>query len=270
MRLLVINPNTSQSVTDKIEAVARPAAASATELDFVTAPYGVPYIATRAEAIIGGRVVLEVMAERAGSYDAVVVAAFGDPGLGGARELFDVPVVGLAEAAMLMALPLGRRFSIVSFSSRLEPWYRECVEWQGLQGRLASIRMLDAKVADVSRVQQENEDLLVALAQRAADEDGAEVVILAGAPLAGLASRVLIASACRWWKASPPASRWPKPWSRCSRARPAAAPSRCRHRNRPVACPPRSNAPSPTVPEPGRLPAGHENARRIPARASMR
>lgn len=190
MRLLVINPNTSQSVTDKIEAVARPAAAPGTELSFVTAPYGVPYIATRAEAIIGGRVVLEVMAERAGSYDAVVVAAFGDPGLGGARELFDVPVVGLAEAAMLMALPLGRRFSIVSFSSRLEPWYRECVEWQGLQGRLASIRMLAAKVADVGRVQQDNEDLLVALAQRAADEDGAEVVILAGAPLAGLASRV--------------------------------------------------------------------------------
>ncbi|MBR0566839.1 Asp/Glu/hydantoin racemase [Azoarcus sp. L1K30] len=190
MRLLVINPNTSASVTEKIAAVARSAAAPGTELEFVTAPYGVPYIATRAEAIIGGRVVLEILAERAAEFDAAIVAAFGDPGLGAARELFSLPVVGLAEAAMLLACPLGRKFSIVSFSSRLEPWYRECVEWQGLSGRLASIRMLDATVADVGRIQAENEDLLVALANAAVEEDGAEVVILAGAPLAGLASRV--------------------------------------------------------------------------------
>ena len=51
MRLLVLNPNTSVSVTEKIAAVARAAAAPGTELEFVTAPYGVPYIATRAEAI---------------------------------------------------------------------------------------------------------------------------------------------------------------------------------------------------------------------------
>ena len=190
MRLLIINPNTSTRVTDQIAAVARLAAAPGTQLEFVTAPYGVPYIATRAESLIGGRVVLEVLAEREADFDAAIVAAFGDPGLGAARELFSIPVVGLAEAAMLMACPLGRRFSIVSFSSRLEPWYRECVEWQGLGARLASIRMLDAQVADVARVQAENEDLLVELARRAVDEDGAEVVILAGAPLAGLASRV--------------------------------------------------------------------------------
>jgi Asp/Glu/hydantoin racemase len=190
MRVLVINPNTSVSVTEKIAAVARAAAAPGTELEFVTAPYGVPYIATRAEALIGGRIVLEVLAEREADFDAAIVAAFGDPGLGAARELCSLPVVGLAEASMLLACPLGRKFSIVSFSSRLEPWYRECVEWQGLAGRLASIRMLDAAVSDVGRVQAENEDLLVELANRAVEEDGAEVVILAGAPLAGLASRV--------------------------------------------------------------------------------
>jgi Asp/Glu/hydantoin racemase len=190
MRLLVINPNTSVSVTDKIAAVARDAAAPGTELEFVTAAYGVPYIATRAEAIIGGRIVLEVLAEREAEFDAAIVAAFGDPGLGGARELCSIPVVGLAEASMLLACPLGRKFSIVSFSSRLEPWYRECVEWNGLANRLASIRMLDVPVGDVGRVQADNEDLLAELACRAVEEDGAEAVILAGAPLAGLASRV--------------------------------------------------------------------------------
>jgi Asp/Glu/hydantoin racemase len=174
MRLLVINPNTSKSVTEKIRAVAQTAAAESTKIEFVTAHYGVSYIATRTEAIIGGRVVLEILAER-------------EPE---SRELMAIPVVGLAEASVLMACPLGRTFSIVSFSSRLEPWYRECIAWHGLTSRLSSIRMLDAQVSDVGQVQSENEDLLVDLAGRAVQEDGAEVVILAGAPLAGLASRV--------------------------------------------------------------------------------
>ena len=70
MKLLVINPNTSESVTEKIAAVARSVAADGTDIEFVTAKYGVPYIATRAEAIIGGRVVLEILAEREPEFDA--------------------------------------------------------------------------------------------------------------------------------------------------------------------------------------------------------
>src|SRR5690606_3432183 len=139
MKILVINPNTSESVTEKIAAVARDASSPATTLEFATASYGAPYIATRAEAVIGGGVVLEILAEREREFDAAIIAAFGDPGLGAAREMSAIPVVGLAEASMLMACPLGRRFSIVSFSSTLEPWYRECVEWNGLVSRLASI-----------------------------------------------------------------------------------------------------------------------------------
>jgi allantoin racemase len=190
MKLLILNPNTSANVTEKIAAVARSVAAEGTEIEFETANYGVPYIATRAEAIIGGRVALEILAEREAEFDAAIVAAFGDPGLGAVREMMAIPVVGLTEASILMACPLGRRFSIVSFASRLEPWYRECVAWHGMSSRLASIRMLDARVGDVGQVQMENEDLLVELAGRTVEEDGAEVVILAGAPLAGLASRV--------------------------------------------------------------------------------
>lgn len=190
MKILVLNPNTSKGVTDKIEAVARRAASGETNLEFVTAAYGVPYIATRTEAVIGAQVALEVLAERSGEFDAAVIAAFGDPGIGAVREMFDLPVVGLAEASMLMACPLGRNFSIVSFSSRLEAWYRECVQWHGMENRLASIRMLDTPFSDVSNVQEEMEDMLVDLAETAVREDQAEVIITAGAPLAGLASHV--------------------------------------------------------------------------------
>lgn len=190
MRILVLNPNTSVGITDRLMAAARGAAAPGTELVGKTAQRGFPYIATRAEAQVGGAVALEMLAECHTDYDAAIVAAFGDPGLFGARELFDLPVVGLAEAAMLTACMLGKRFAIVTFAQALGPWYRECVEMHGLTGRLAGIRMLDGAFGSVSDVQDEKEDLLVQLANAAVRDDEADVVILAGAPLAGLADRV--------------------------------------------------------------------------------
>ena len=190
MRILLLNPNTSVGVTDRMSAVARAIAAPSTEIVPLTAPRGVPYIATRAEALIGAAVALEMLAEAHDGADAVIVAAFGDPGLGGLRELAAVPVIGLAEAAMLTACMLGRRFAIVSFARALGPWYEECVEWHGLRSRLAAIRLADAAFTSVTSVQDEMADAIVEVANRAVAEDGADVIILAGAPLAGLAGRI--------------------------------------------------------------------------------
>lgn len=190
MKILLLNPNTSQSVTDRIANAAMGVAGAHTELVTATAPRGVPYIATRAEAVIGGAVALEMLAEMHTGVDAAVIAAFGDPGLGGARELFPIPVIGLAEAGMLTACMLGKRFAIVTFSQSLEPWYHECIAWHGLRERCAGVRALGGSFRSISDVQDEKEALLVELAQKAVDEDGADVVVLAGAPLAGLARRV--------------------------------------------------------------------------------
>ncbi len=190
MKILLANPNTSAGVTDRLVASAKLVVSPGTELIPLTAPRGVPYIATRAEAAIGGAVFLEMLAEHGGACDAAICAAFGDPALGGARELFDFPVVGMAEAAMLVACTLGRSFSIVSFSKSLEPWFAEIVAWHGLSGRCASIRMLDGGFKSIDDVQNEKEALLVELANKAVAEDAADVVILAGAPLAGLANKI--------------------------------------------------------------------------------
>ena len=190
MRILVLNPNTSESITARLAACAQKAAAPGTVIIPLTAPRGVPYIATRAEAQIGGAIALEMLAEHHRDVDAAIIAAFGDPGLFGARELFDLPVVGMAEASMLTACMLGRRFAIVTFARALGAWYQDCVDVHGLGGRCAGIRMLDGVFASVSDVQEEKEELLVALANRAVTEDGADVVILGGAPLAGLAEKV--------------------------------------------------------------------------------
>ena len=190
MKILLLNPNTTAAVTDLLHAAGSKAASAGTELVPVTASRGVPYIATRAEAQIGGAIALEMLAEAGPGIDAAIIAAFGDPGLFGARELFAFPVVDLAEAAMLTACMLGRRFSIVTFAGALAPWYEECVAMHGLSARCAGIRTLDGSFQSISDVQAEKEELLVALANRAVEQDGADVVILSGAPLAGLAAKV--------------------------------------------------------------------------------
>ena len=187
MRLLIINPNTSDSVTALIGAEARRSASPATELTVLTAAFGVAYIETRFEALIGAYATAQLAAEHVAGHDAVIVAAFGDPGLAGLREVLPVPVLGMTESALASACLLGHRFSIIAISQRIKAWYRESVEANGLIGRLASIRALDRPLASIGGVQEEHGAQLRALCERAVDEDGAEVIVLAGAPLAGLA-----------------------------------------------------------------------------------
>lgn len=190
MNVLLLNPNTSTAMTELMLGVGQRAAAPGTVLVPRTAPRGVPYISTRTEAQIGGAVALEMLAEDHRKVDAAIIAAFGDPGLFAARELFDIPVVGMAEAAMLTACMAGRRFAIVTFARALGPWFEECVRSHGLWERCAGIRMLDSAFRAVSEVGTEKEDLLVELAMRAITENDADVLIFAGAPLSGLAERV--------------------------------------------------------------------------------
>lgn len=187
MRLLIINPNISDSVTTLIEAEARRSASPGTQITMQTAAFGVAYIETRFEALIGAYAVAQLAAEHHAGHDAVIVAAFGDPGLAGLREALPVPVLGMTESALATACLLGHRFSIIAISQRIQAWYREVVEANGLIGRLASIRALDRPLASIGNVQDEHAEALLALCERAVREDGAEVIVLAGAPLAGLA-----------------------------------------------------------------------------------
>jgi len=187
MKLLLINPNTSTSVSDLIRAEAQRSAAPGTQVQVLTAPFGVAYIETRFEALIGAYAVAELAAANHGEYDALVVAAFGDPGLLGLREVLPCPVIGLTDAALASACLLGQRFSIVAISQRIRAWYGETVAQYGLSGRLASIRGLDEPLSDIGSVQGNQGERLVQLAERCVADDGADVIVLAGAPLAGLA-----------------------------------------------------------------------------------
>lgn len=190
MKLLVINPNISGDVTRLIESEARRSIRPGTELTMATAPFGVAYIETRAEAQIGGYAAMQVAAECHADHDAVVMAAFGDPGLSALREILGIPVVGMTEAALVSACQVGSRFSVIAISQRIQAWYRETISAYGFSSRLASIRALDEPLAHIGRIQEDQGERLVALAERAVQDDGADVLILAGAPLAGLARSV--------------------------------------------------------------------------------
>ena len=91
---------------------------------------------------------------------------------------------------MLVACTLGRSFGIVSFSRSLEPWFAEIVAWHGMSGRCAAIRTIGEAFRSIDDVQEEKEELLIDLANRTVTDHGADVVILAGAPLAGLANKI--------------------------------------------------------------------------------
>lgn len=190
MRILLVNPNMTQAMTDTMADIARHMADGRAEIVPLTAQRGFPYIASRAEAQIAGGIALEMIADNIEGVDAVVIAAFGDPSLAGARELFDVPIVGMAEAAVMTAAMLGERFSIVTFSPVMTRWYTDCVHDTGLAARFTGVRAPEVHAGDVANAAQDMRAELIALAHRAVVEDATDVVILGGAPLAGLAPEI--------------------------------------------------------------------------------
>lgn len=190
MRILVVNSNTTPAVTDRIAAAARAAASAGTEIIAVSAPFGLKLIVTRADWLVAGPATLAALAQHRGRYDAAVIACFGDPGLDAAKELLEVPVLGISEAAFHAAAMLGRRFGVVSFTAALRPMFEDCLAHHGLAARCAGFRMGPAFSGDPGTVAEDRLDLLAALCAESVAQDGAECIILAGGPLAGIAPRL--------------------------------------------------------------------------------
>ena len=190
VRILLINPNTTSAVTDIVAGHARRIAGEAATIVPVTGRFGARYISTRAAAAIAGHAALDAMASHVGGCNAVYLACFGDPGLLALREIAPVPVVGMAEAACHAACAQGQRFSIVTGGALWKPMLEEFVAMIGLGDRLASVRTIAPTGGQIAQ----NPDValadLAAACEACAREDGADVVILGGAALAGLAERI--------------------------------------------------------------------------------
>ena len=188
--LLLINPNTTQSITDLVLKTAKHFAAKGTTLRAVTGAFGPRYIASRIGYAIAGHAAVDALANDKARKDAVVLACFGDPGLAALKEVSKVPVIGMAEAAILQASAVGKRFSIVTGGERWKPMLEEFIAAQGMSARLASVRTVAPTGADIARHPKAAMALLAKGCMACVREDGADVVILGGAGLAGLAAKL--------------------------------------------------------------------------------
>ena len=142
MRILLINPNTTESVTALVADHARAIAGDSATFVPVTGRFGAGYISSRAAAAIAAHAALDALAAHVAGCDAVYLACFGDPGLAALREISPVPVIGMAEASCLQACNHGRRFAIVTGGALWGPMLTEFVAWLGLAERLAAIRTI--------------------------------------------------------------------------------------------------------------------------------
>ncbi|MFQ3623230.1 MAG: aspartate/glutamate racemase family protein [Acetobacteraceae bacterium] len=187
MRLLLANANTTGAVTALCAEAARAAARPGTEILAVTARFGPAIIGSRAENAIAAHAVLDLLAEHQAGCDAVLLAVSFDTALAAARQLLPLPVVGMTEAACLVACALGGRFGLVTFSSAA--LYREVIAGYGLASRLAGIALVDATPTDAVS-DPDGVAARVAAAASGLVADGAEAVILGGAALAGMGQRL--------------------------------------------------------------------------------
>lgn len=150
MRILLINPNTSRAMTATIAAAAREVAGADAEIVAVCPEpgRGPAAVESHVDEVAAAAAVVElVRADLAtGGSDAYVLACFGDPGLDAARELVEVPVIGIAEAAMHVAAIAGRRFAIVTTLGRTLGRARDLVARYGMDRACAQYRAVEIPV----------------------------------------------------------------------------------------------------------------------------
>lgn len=139
MRVLLANPNSTQDITEACAALARDVASPGTEIIPWTNVDGPPLIDSVYADYMAGRPLLRALAQLA-APDAIVLAGFGNYGTAAAKEILEVPVVGMAEAAMALALPLCHRFAIVTTAPRMIAYTEEVVRVAGLADRCAAVR----------------------------------------------------------------------------------------------------------------------------------
>lgn len=190
MRIMVINPNTSKSITDhlrqELERIKRPD----TELTVVCAERGPETIESAYDEAYAIPPTLELVkkANQEG-YHAVVIACFSDPGLEAAKEISRIPVIGIEESSLHVAAMLGARFSVITPRNQRIPSKREHVHMRGLDYFLASVRSLDLSVAETDSEPEKTKARVMEVAKQAV-EDGAEVIILGCAGMAGYAPEI--------------------------------------------------------------------------------
>jgi allantoin racemase len=189
MRLLVINPNTTASMTEKIGIAARGAASLGTEIiamNPATGPVSIEGYYDEALSVPG----LLHLIQTTPGYDAVIIACFDDTGLDAARCLTDRPVIGIGEAAYHFAALLANKFSVVTTLARSVPALEHNLHKYGLSARCARVRSSEVAVLELEHPGSDACNRISAEIGRAVEEDRAEAIVLGCAGMADLANRL--------------------------------------------------------------------------------
>ena len=187
MKILVINPNSSPTVTSAIMESAQAAAQPATELVGVTTKGGTRNIDSAFADYLSGAFMLRTCLEAVTLHapDAVVLAGFGRVGVDALKEALAIPVVSISEASMAMACVLGHRFTTLTMLRQFIPYQEDLVRYYGFEAKCASVRAININVEACVVERERTLAELKAQIQRVVAEDHAEVVILACAGLCG-------------------------------------------------------------------------------------
>ncbi len=181
--LIVINPNSSQTVTDGIDKAVDPLRGFGVPIRCLTLDEGPPGIESQKQADLTIAPMLKLAADQqdAAGY---VIACFGDPGLHALRDQTSRPVIGIQEASVATALTLGQRFGVIAILPASVPRHLRAFGSMGVLDRLAGDRALGLGVADLAD-EGKSLDAMIATGLRLRDEDGADVLIMGCAGMAG-------------------------------------------------------------------------------------
>ena len=192
-QLLVINPNTSATVTALLQQHVQLAAGSHVSVRSVTARFGAPYISDEASYAVAAHATLDAwaaaLAESGAAPDAVLIGCFGDPGLLALRESSTVPITGLAEAAFIEAARHGR-FAIVTGGERWAPILQRLAQSLGHAQALAGIHTVAPTGVQLAADPTAARKLLARACQDVVRQMDVQTVILGGAGLAGMAAGI--------------------------------------------------------------------------------
>ena len=186
MKILVVNVNTSQSMSDVIDEAAKRAASSGTEIVMLTPFFGAEAVDCNFESYISAVAVMDRVLAYDEPFDAVVMAGFGEHGRDGLQELIEQPVIEICEASAHMAIMIGRSYSVVTTLQRSVPPIEDRLRLSGLSDRCASVRANGMTTLEVDEDMAGAIRSIVEQARKAVEQDHAEVICLGCAGMAGL------------------------------------------------------------------------------------
>src|SRR6266567_9109232 len=148
-KILIVNPNTTASMTQTIADAARAVAAPGTEIVAVTSSMGPASIEGFYDEAFAVPGLIRALLE-APDADAGIIACFDDTGLDAARSVARFPVVGICEAALVTAGQLAKRIAVVTTLPRSIVPLEELVRRYGFAGR-ATVTACNVPVLDLER-----------------------------------------------------------------------------------------------------------------------